>query len=72
MTRSYTKTGQVVRTNVQKYMLADPSLTEEQAYELYKEDMRQRGSKGGKAHGGAFNYVPGLAKRAARIPRKKK
>lgn len=50
-------------------MEADSSLTREQAYELWKADMRARASKGGKAPVGGFSVVPGLAQRAGRISR---
>ena len=61
-------TGQSMRdTYIARYMEQNPGITETEAYEMYKQNMRERGSKGGKnTTSRPFADIPGLAQRAAR------
>lgn len=72
MTAKYKTTGKLRQTMIAKYKQANPGVSDQEAYDLWREDMRARGSAGGKKSTGAFAVVPGLAQRAARIARAKK
>lgn len=67
MTAKYKTSGKLQKTMIAKYKELDPGISDQEAYDLWKADMRARGSKGGQNSTGAFAVVPGLAQRAARI-----
>lgn len=64
MTRKYTNKGKLVRYYVEEFM-KQYKITEDQAYEMYCQTMRDRGSKGGKlSPNRPFRDVPNLAREA--------
>lgn len=71
MTRKYTNRGKLKETMIAKYKRANPGISNEEAYDLWREDLRKRGSMGGKKSTGAFAVVEGLAQRAGRLSRAK-
>lgn len=72
MTAKYKTSGKLRQTMIDKYKQANPGISDQEAYDLWRADMRARGSQGGKKSTGAFAVVPGLAQRAARIARARK
>lgn len=72
MTGKYTNRGRLRETMIAKYKQANPGISDEEAYNLWREEMKKRGSEGGKKSTGAFAVVPGLAQRAGKLSRAKK
>lgn len=64
--QEYTKQGsRLVQTVVARIMRENPGVEELEAYQMYKQEMRDRGSMGGKkSTSRPFRDTPGLAKRA--------
>jgi len=57
---------------IKKYQTENPGISDEEAYGMYKAELRRRASEGGRNNKAyPFQTVPGLAQRAARSKKKK-
>jgi len=53
------------RAHIESIQLKDPTLSDIEADKVYRQQMRERGSAGGKKGGRPFRDVPGLAQEAS-------